>query len=238
MFQYFEFPYGDIASSLFSIGRTQPPASSQVPESLVNLDQMNRDRLFNSKRNRFKCSQSITNFIGSLIPSRTVDTVVIEIPPPTTLNIVSLENDIRPNDLTSKEKDSDVANPSPSSLTPLTPPTTVDNTMSPVTASDDSSAKEVPLQMTLIKAQVGVKNNMRKVNKSIVQSGSSHVLHIFLFALLVFSSFMCGLNFQDENVVTLDDVIGRLLFGLLVVVVIEKGDQYVEEVCVCFLGLK
>ncbi|KAK9053748.1 hypothetical protein SSX86_024822 [Deinandra increscens subsp. villosa] len=39
------------------------------------------------------------------------------------------------------------------------------------------------LQMTLIKAQAGVKNNMRKLNKSIIQSGSSHVLHVVLFAL-------------------------------------------------------
>ncbi|XP_076946583.1 bet1-like protein At4g14600 [Bidens hawaiensis] len=40
------------------------------------------------------------------------------------------------------------------------------------------------LQMTLIKAQAGVKNNMRRLNKSIVQSGSSNVLHVVLFALL------------------------------------------------------
>ncbi|PWA84966.1 target SNARE coiled-coil-like domain-containing protein [Artemisia annua] len=39
------------------------------------------------------------------------------------------------------------------------------------------------LQMTLIKAQAGAKNNMRKLNKSIIQSGSSHVLHVVLFAL-------------------------------------------------------
>ncbi|KAL4589966.1 hypothetical protein LXL04_002879 [Taraxacum kok-saghyz] len=39
------------------------------------------------------------------------------------------------------------------------------------------------LQMTLIKAQAGVKNNMRKLNKSILQSGSTHVLHVVLFAL-------------------------------------------------------
>ncbi|GJZ19773.1 bet1-like protein [Tanacetum coccineum] len=161
----------------------QPPASSQVPESLVNLDHYS----------------------------------------------------------TPKEIDLDAASPSPTSSAPLIPPTTVDTVMSTITAADDSSAKEVPPvkeQMTLIKAQAGVKNNMRKVNKSIIQSGLSHVLHIFLFVLLVFSSFTCGPNFQDENVVTLDDVIGRLLFGLLIVVVIEKGDQCVEEACACFLGLK
>lgn len=45
MFQYFEFPYGDVASSLFSAGRAQPPvsgsyppqASSQIPKSLGNI---------------------------------------------------------------------------------------------------------------------------------------------------------------------------------------------------------
>uniref|UniRef100_A0A5B6YMW9 t-SNARE coiled-coil homology domain-containing protein n=1 Tax=Davidia involucrata TaxID=16924 RepID=A0A5B6YMW9_DAVIN len=42
------------------------------------------------------------------------------------------------------------------------------------------------LQMTLIKAQAGVKNNMRKLNKSIIQQGSSHVMHVILFALFCF----------------------------------------------------
>ncbi|GAB4841133.1 hypothetical protein Ancab_021877 [Ancistrocladus abbreviatus] len=39
------------------------------------------------------------------------------------------------------------------------------------------------LQMTLIKVQAGVKNNVRRLNKSVVQSGSSHILHVVLFAL-------------------------------------------------------
>ncbi|KAK9096996.1 hypothetical protein Sjap_022493 [Stephania japonica] len=42
------------------------------------------------------------------------------------------------------------------------------------------------LQMTLIKAQAGVKNNVRRLNKSIVQQGSNHVLHVILFALFCF----------------------------------------------------
>ncbi|KAK1352127.1 Target SNARE coiled-coil domain containing protein [Heracleum sosnowskyi] len=42
------------------------------------------------------------------------------------------------------------------------------------------------LQMLLIKAQAGVKNNVRKLNKSIIQSGSSHVVHVVLFALVLF----------------------------------------------------
>ncbi|CAA0827345.1 Bet1-like protein [Striga hermonthica] len=42
------------------------------------------------------------------------------------------------------------------------------------------------LQMTLIKAQAGVKNNMRRLNKSIIWEGSSHVMHVVLFGLLLF----------------------------------------------------
>jgi len=40
--------------------------------------------------------------------------------------------------------------------------------------------------MTLIKAQAGVKNNVRRMNKSIIQNGSNHVLHVILFALFCF----------------------------------------------------
>ncbi|XP_058223876.1 bet1-like protein At4g14600 [Rhododendron vialii] len=43
------------------------------------------------------------------------------------------------------------------------------------------------LQMTLIKAQAGVKNNMRRLNKSIIQHGGNHVIHVVLFALLCFT---------------------------------------------------
>ncbi|PON63428.1 Target SNARE coiled-coil domain containing protein [Parasponia andersonii] len=42
------------------------------------------------------------------------------------------------------------------------------------------------LQMTLIKAQAGVKNNVRRLNKSIIQNGSNNVVHVVLFALLCF----------------------------------------------------
>lgn len=42
------------------------------------------------------------------------------------------------------------------------------------------------LQMTLIKAQAGVKNNMRRLNKSIVKHGSNHIIHVVLFALFLF----------------------------------------------------
>ncbi|KAE9605940.1 hypothetical protein Lal_00025213 [Lupinus albus] len=42
------------------------------------------------------------------------------------------------------------------------------------------------LQMTMIKAQAGVKNNIRRLNKSIIQSGSNHIVHVILFALVCF----------------------------------------------------
>ncbi|XP_057442488.1 bet1-like protein At4g14600 [Lotus japonicus] len=42
------------------------------------------------------------------------------------------------------------------------------------------------LQMTMIKAQAGVKNNLRRLNKSIIQSGSNHIVHVILFALVCF----------------------------------------------------
>lgn len=42
------------------------------------------------------------------------------------------------------------------------------------------------LQMTMIKAQSGVKNNLRRLNKSIIQSGSNHIVHVICFALICF----------------------------------------------------
>ncbi|KAK7275815.1 hypothetical protein RIF29_16939 [Crotalaria pallida] len=42
------------------------------------------------------------------------------------------------------------------------------------------------LQMTMMKAQAGVKNNLRRLNKSIIQSGSNHIFHVILFALACF----------------------------------------------------
>ncbi|XP_057425236.1 bet1-like protein At4g14600 [Lotus japonicus] len=43
------------------------------------------------------------------------------------------------------------------------------------------------MQMTMIKAQAGVKNNLRRLNKSIVQNGSNHIVHVVVFALICFS---------------------------------------------------
>ncbi|KAL5558552.1 hypothetical protein UlMin_034763 [Ulmus minor] len=42
------------------------------------------------------------------------------------------------------------------------------------------------LQMTLIKAQAGVKNNVRRLNKSIIQNGGNSVVHVVCFALICF----------------------------------------------------
>ncbi|RID46241.1 hypothetical protein BRARA_I02921 [Brassica rapa] len=41
-------------------------------------------------------------------------------------------------------------------------------------------------QVTLMRAQAGVKNNIRKLNLSIIRSGNNHVMHVVLFALLCF----------------------------------------------------
>ncbi|KAF3546418.1 hypothetical protein DY000_02008878 [Brassica cretica] len=42
------------------------------------------------------------------------------------------------------------------------------------------------LQVTLMRAQAGVKNNIRKLNLSIIRSGNNHIMHVVLFALLCF----------------------------------------------------
>ncbi|XP_062165301.1 bet1-like protein At4g14600 [Alnus glutinosa] len=42
------------------------------------------------------------------------------------------------------------------------------------------------LQMTVIKAQAGVKNNLRRLNKSVIQNGSNHIIQVVVFALICF----------------------------------------------------
>ncbi|KAI4307453.1 hypothetical protein L6164_030639 [Bauhinia variegata] len=42
------------------------------------------------------------------------------------------------------------------------------------------------LQMTMMRAQAGVKNNLRRLNKSIIQNGSNHIVHVVVFALVCF----------------------------------------------------
>ncbi|ESW08295.1 hypothetical protein PHAVU_009G034800 [Phaseolus vulgaris] len=42
------------------------------------------------------------------------------------------------------------------------------------------------VQMTMLKAQAGVKNNLRRLNKSIVRNGANHVVHVIVFALVCF----------------------------------------------------
>ncbi|CAN7044116.1 unnamed protein product [Brassica oleracea var. botrytis] len=37
-----------------------------------------------------------------------------------------------------------------------------------------------------MRAQAGVKNNIRKLNLSIIRSGNNHVMNVVLFALLCF----------------------------------------------------
>ncbi|KAM5575490.1 bet1-like protein [Rosa sericea] len=42
------------------------------------------------------------------------------------------------------------------------------------------------LDMTVTKAQAWLKNNVRRLNKSTIQSGSNHVVHVVCFALICF----------------------------------------------------
>lgn len=42
------------------------------------------------------------------------------------------------------------------------------------------------LEMTMIKAQAGVKNNMKRLNRNVIQKGSNHVMHVIIFGLLCF----------------------------------------------------
>ncbi|CAJ1974056.1 unnamed protein product [Sphenostylis stenocarpa] len=42
------------------------------------------------------------------------------------------------------------------------------------------------VQTTMLKAQAGVKNNLRRLNKSIIQNGANHVVHVLAFALICF----------------------------------------------------
>ncbi|KAJ6939527.1 hypothetical protein NC651_005854 [Populus alba x Populus x berolinensis] len=45
------------------------------------------------------------------------------------------------------------------------------------------------LQMTVMKAQAGVKNNLRKLNKGIIKNGGNHIVHVVVFALFCFLVF-------------------------------------------------
>ncbi|TQD93385.1 hypothetical protein C1H46_020974 [Malus baccata] len=40
--------------------------------------------------------------------------------------------------------------------------------------------------MTLLKGQAGLKNNVRRLNRSIIRSGSNHVVHVVAFGLVCF----------------------------------------------------
>ncbi|KAH7404050.1 hypothetical protein KP509_15G008500 [Ceratopteris richardii] len=42
------------------------------------------------------------------------------------------------------------------------------------------------LESAVMKAQAGLKNTMKRLNRSIIQNGSNHLLHVILFALLCF----------------------------------------------------
>ncbi|KAK9734209.1 hypothetical protein RND81_04G122800 [Saponaria officinalis] len=54
--------------------------------------------------------------------------------------------------------------------------------MNQLLCADIFSFDYVIQQMTLIKAQASLKN-MRRLNRSMVRSGSNHIMHVVLFAL-------------------------------------------------------
>ncbi|KAF3445979.1 hypothetical protein FNV43_RR11157 [Rhamnella rubrinervis] len=56
------------------------------------------------------------------------------------------------------------------------------------------------LQMTLIKAQAGVKSNVRRLNKSIVQYGSNNVVHVVLLRFSVSFGLPLVQNFQTMKI--------------------------------------
>lgn len=75
-------------------------------------------------------------------------------------------------------------------------------------------------QMTLVRAEAGVKNNLRQLRRSIIQEGSSHVTHVVLFALLCFTVVYLWSKFSRR-------------WGLLLVVVpliyLPKKTQLMEQ---------
>ncbi|KAI7739849.1 hypothetical protein M8C21_020582 [Ambrosia artemisiifolia] len=112
MFQYFEFPYGDVASSMFTVGRVHP-----------SLSHANQTK---ASAESPKSSDNITMFDVSN-HTKPVDTL-------SKGNNIGVENHIPSNGST--------ASPPLSSPASLTAPTTVDNTaVSPTTALDNDTSK-------------------------------------------------------------------------------------------------
>ncbi|KAI3677241.1 hypothetical protein L1987_86864 [Smallanthus sonchifolius] len=112
MFQYFEFPYGDVSSSMFSVRRAQPPlsqtnqteTSSESPKSPGNV--------------------TIFDVFNITEPVDTLDKG----------NSIGIEINIQSNDSTTS--------PPPSLSASLTPPTTVNSTaISPSIALDNKTSK-------------------------------------------------------------------------------------------------
>lgn len=139
MFQYFEFPYGDGASSMFSVRRAQPPSiqtnqtktSAEIPKSLGNVT------IFD-----------VSNH------SKPVDTHTLD--KGTNVDI-GIEHGIQSND--------SITSPPPSSSASLTPPTIVNSTViSPSTTSPPpgSSASLTPpktVNSTVISPAIALVNN-------------------------------------------------------------------------------
>nr|XP_043610188.1 probable glycosyltransferase At5g03795 [Erigeron canadensis] len=134
MFQYFEFPYGDVASSFFSTSRAEPPVSGSYPpqaSSLLSGPLGNTTRFDGS---------NITTPVGLLEKGGHAENE----------NDIQLESNRDAGDSSIGENDLDAACPPPISLAPVTPPMvvsdnlTIENGMQSETnrETDDSTLKQ------------------------------------------------------------------------------------------------
>ncbi|KAI3738059.1 hypothetical protein L2E82_28077 [Cichorium intybus] len=170
MFQYFEFPYGDVSSSLFSAGKSQPPvsgslqdeASSNILKSLSNITHVNGSNYTNpldilEKGNKIIHKGDKDAF--EMKHNSTVDKVQ-ETKGLVTNNATQPVGNLSIGGVsysTLQEKDSDAA----SSPAPITPPPTFDTTV---------VAPSIVLNNNTFKPDVGAPNADHKK-----ESATSHV---------------------------------------------------------------
>ncbi|KAL4560318.1 hypothetical protein LXL04_032468 [Taraxacum kok-saghyz] len=145
MFQYFEFPYGDISSSFISSTKSQPPVSgslqfetsSKIPKSFGNITDFNNSNhtnpvdILNQNDNKIIHKEDKNEF--ELKQNSTAHKVqeIVSLPPVAGLSINSVSYS------TSQEKESNVTN----SLAPITPPPTIVNVtvVAPSISSDKNT---------------------------------------------------------------------------------------------------
>ncbi|KAL9999976.1 putative xylogalacturonan beta-1,3-xylosyltransferase [Helianthus debilis subsp. tardiflorus] len=150
MFQYYEFPYGDVASSMFSMGRSQPSVGQT------------------SQTNQTKASAESPKSSGNI----TIFNVSNHTTPVDTLgkgNNIGIEYSIPSNDSTT-------ASPPPSSSASLTSPTIVNITViSPSTALDNSTSKP---EVNASNLDPGVRKPATSENNPAMSAGESPVKQV------------------------------------------------------------